>query len=238
MLVSPKLNLLTSSRNPLQVIETSLANASRHGNLIYDFLTLRKQVFVDTLNWKIPHDQMVEMDQYDTPMAKYILVLQNGQVVGGTRLLPVPTSADTHAYMIGDALERRTLILPDSYPSNIKLGQPAWEGTRLVISRRLLKNQSKRSQCLGLILSGIQKVLHANHSTSLVTISSTTMPKLLHRYGLFPKQIHIPFTCTDDIREYAIFAIEFPKMVKLGRLTPKKLLRARPKNTAAVELNV
>ena len=41
----------------------------RHGPAFWDFLRLRKQVFVDQLKWDIPHNETIEMDQYDTPVA-------------------------------------------------------------------------------------------------------------------------------------------------------------------------
>jgi acyl homoserine lactone synthase len=220
----------------LQVIETSLTDAIKYGNAIYDFFALRKQVFVDALNWQIPHNDMVEMDQYDTIKAKYILTMYKGQVVGGTRLLPVNAENGDYTYMIGDALQRKTSILPATFPSCIGINNKAWEGTRLVISKRLLKSRKLRMECLRLILSGIQKVLHDNQSTSLVTISAVNMAKLLHRYGLFPEQLDRPFICTDDGREYAIFNTEFPSSSEKEMPMLGALQSANPTNVPVGEL--
>ena len=69
----------------MENIRFDFSNFHRHGTAFYDFLALRKQVFVDDLGWDIPHDENVEMDQYDTPIAQYSLVLKDGKVVGGAR---------------------------------------------------------------------------------------------------------------------------------------------------------
>ena len=57
----------------------------RHGSAFHEYLRLRKSFFVDELHWDIPHNDDVEMDQYDNPCAHYSLVLRNGRVVGGAR---------------------------------------------------------------------------------------------------------------------------------------------------------
>ena len=53
----------------MENIRFDFSNFHRHGTAFYDFLALRKQVFVDDLGWDIPHDENVEMDQYDTPVS-------------------------------------------------------------------------------------------------------------------------------------------------------------------------
>ena len=55
----------------------------RHGSAFHEYLRLRKSFFVDALGWDIPHNDDVEMDQYDNPCAHYSLVLRRGKVVGG-----------------------------------------------------------------------------------------------------------------------------------------------------------
>lgn len=43
----------------------------RHGSAYLQYLRLRKRFFVDQLNWDIPHNDEVEIDQYDNPCAYY-----------------------------------------------------------------------------------------------------------------------------------------------------------------------
>jgi len=49
-----------------------LSNVHQHGSSFYDYLALRKQFFVDTLKWQIPHNADVEMDQYDNLIVEFV----------------------------------------------------------------------------------------------------------------------------------------------------------------------
>ena len=72
----------------MQNVTFDLSRLHQHGPAFYEYLRLRKHLFVDTLGWDLPHNDEVEMDQYDNPNAHYSLVLKNGQVVGGARTMP------------------------------------------------------------------------------------------------------------------------------------------------------
>lgn len=191
-------------------------------------------MFVETLNWQVPHDLMVEMDQYDLPEAKYVIVVLGNHVVGGTRLLPGAANALNSSTMIGEALQRQTSILPEHFPNFISFSHNAWEGTRLVLSKEHLGTQALRKECLGSILFGVQRILHRNDATALVTISAVKMEKLLWRYGLYPKQLSDAFVCEDDGRSYQIFETEFPQSC----LTSKQRKTERPSTALKTDLRV
>ena len=76
----------------------------RHGSAFHEYLRLRKSFFVNELGWDIPHNDDVEMDQYDNPCAHYSLVQRNGKVVGGARIMPTTAAWGRHTYMLRDAL--------------------------------------------------------------------------------------------------------------------------------------
>ena len=86
-------------------ITFDLSNLHRYGSAFYEYLQLRKQYFVDTLHWDIPHNDAVEMDQYDNPTAFYSLVIDQGKVVGGARAMPTTAQWGSHSYMLRDAAE-------------------------------------------------------------------------------------------------------------------------------------
>ena len=71
----------------MENIRFDFSDFHQHGRAFYEFLQLRKKVFVDAMKWDVPHNAAVEMDQYDTPVAHYSLVLKHGQVVGGARAM-------------------------------------------------------------------------------------------------------------------------------------------------------
>ena len=76
----------------MENITFDLSCLHRYGPAFYDYLRLRKHFFVDMLGWDIPHNDSVEMDQYDNPLAFYSLVLRDGQVIGGARTMPTTSS--------------------------------------------------------------------------------------------------------------------------------------------------
>ena len=76
----------------MENVTFNLASLHVHGDAFFQFLGLRKRFFVDQLGWDIPHDDDVEMDQYDNPKAHYSLVLRDGEVIGGARAMATSSS--------------------------------------------------------------------------------------------------------------------------------------------------
>ena len=60
----------------MEIITFNLLDQHLHGYAFHEYLKLRKTFFVDELGWDIPHNDDVEMDQYDNPCAHYSLVLK------------------------------------------------------------------------------------------------------------------------------------------------------------------
>ncbi|MCW1430392.1 acyl-homoserine-lactone synthase [Novosphingobium sp. JCM 18896] len=84
----------------------------------------RKQVFVDTLNWDIPHDGVQEADQYDNDLADYLILrdVASGDHLGSVRLLPT-----TGSHMLAD-------VFPFLCEGTLPRGPSVREITRLVVS--------------------------------------------------------------------------------------------------------
>jgi N-acyl-L-homoserine lactone synthetase len=79
---------------------------------LFRILALRKRFFVDQLGWDIPHDDQVEMDQYDNPKAYYSLVLRDGKVIGGMRAMATTAQWGAHTYMLRDAVDGKLIGIP------------------------------------------------------------------------------------------------------------------------------
>lgn len=45
------------------------------------------------------------MDQYDNPQAYYSVILGDGEVIGGARVMPTTAKWGNHTYMLLDALK-------------------------------------------------------------------------------------------------------------------------------------
>ena len=178
----------------------------RHGTAFWEFLALRKQIFVDQLHWDIPHNAEVEMDQYDTPVAQYSLVLKDGHVVGGARAMPTTAVWGTHTYMLRDALSGKLPHIPPHVMS-VDIATPnVWECTRLVISDKLT-TQAERSACLELIVDGLVETARAQGAEELICLSSLALMRALRLLGYGVSQLGPSYRNGEDGRAYAVLAM-------------------------------
>ncbi len=174
----------------------------RHGLAFYDYLRLRKGFFVDDLGWDIPHNDDVEMDQYDNPCAHYCLVMHNGAVVGGARAMSTSATWGQHTYMLRDALRGSLEQIPaEVMPYDIATDD-VWEGSRLVISDDLTK-QAERSECLALIFTGLAEITNRHGGLELVGLTRPPLVRALRQLGFAASRLGKPYV-SDDGRQYAV----------------------------------
>lgn len=185
----------------------NLAGMHRYGAAFYDYLRLRKRFFVDQLGWDLPHDNDVEMDQYDNPRAWYSLVLNGaGEIVGGARAMPTSTRWGAHTYMLGDAkLGKLGSIPPNVMPSQLASSK-VWECTRLVMSDGLCK-QADRSECLSLIVGGLVELASREGATELISLSPVTLMRALRQLGFAAERRGESYHNDGDGRQYAVLAM-------------------------------
>jgi acyl homoserine lactone synthase len=110
----------------------------RHGTAFSQYLTIRKRFFVDVLGWDIPHNDTVEMDQYDNPCSHNALPIQGSSAIGGARIMPTTAAWGQHKYMIRDAFLGRIEIPRSVVPEEIAT-QTVWDCTRVVISEEITR---------------------------------------------------------------------------------------------------
>lgn len=206
-------------------IHCNFSDFHRHGTAFYDFLALRKLVFVDQLGWDVPHNADVEMDQYDTPLAQYSLVLKQGRVVGGARAMATTAVWGAHTYMLRDAYSGKLPHIPPHVMS-VEIASPkVWECTRLVIADRLT-TAVERSQCLRLIVDGLIEITQAQGGNELICLSSLALMRTLRQLGYEVTQLGDTYRNGEDGRLYAVLrmpaeyphcaAIPFPKTQQTG----------------------
>jgi N-acyl-L-homoserine lactone synthetase len=154
----------------MENITFNLSTLHLHGSAFYDFLRLRKRFFVDTLGWHIPHDDFVEMDQYDNPKAWYSLVLRDGEVIGGARAMATTATWGGHSYMLRDAVQGKLIDIPPEVLGEDIVSADIWECTRLVMSETV-ETQAERSACLTMIVQGLINVAADQGATQLMSLS-------------------------------------------------------------------
>ena len=202
----------------------NLSNLYQHGSAFWDFLALRKRHFVDELGWDIPHDDEVEMDQYDNPTAHYSVVLRDGVVVGGARTMATSAEWGSHRYMLKDALDGKLGdIPPDVMPRNIQM-KSVWECTRLVISDDV-RTHAERNECLSLIVQGLAEVAARNGADRMISLSPLALTRALRQLGYDCERIGAPYLNDGDGRRYAVLAMP---TAKTRTFTPKATHRPNP----------
>lgn len=178
----------------------------RHGEAFHEYLRLRKLFFVDELGWEIPHNDDVEMDQYDNPCAHYALVLRRGKVVGGARAMATTAAWGQHTYMLRDALRGCLDQIPAKVmPSDIA-SSDVWEGSRLVISDSLT-GQSERAQCLSLIFDGMVDIANSHGGIELVGLTRPPLVRALRQLGFAASMLGEAYQSESDGRKYAVLTM-------------------------------
>jgi acyl-homoserine lactone synthase len=79
---------IPASEPSLQALVVDHTNAARHGKQLDDFHYQRHRIYAEKLDWVHATPSRREFDAFDTEDAVYILVLRNGELVAGSRLVP------------------------------------------------------------------------------------------------------------------------------------------------------
>lgn len=187
----------------MENVTFDLSSLHKHGTAFYDYLALRKHFFVDTLGWDIPHNDTVEMDQYDNPLAHYSLVLRDGKVIGGARAMPTTSSWGEYTYMLKDAVQGKLTDIPEQVMQSEIDTPKVWECTRLVMSDEV-KSHAERSQCLSLIVDGLVITARRAGGSELMSLSPLSLMRALRQLGYSASRVGEPYYNPGDGRKYAV----------------------------------
>lgn len=194
----------------------SLATAHQHGHAFYDYLALRKRYFVDTLGWDVPHDDTVEMDQYDTPQAHYSVVIENDKVIAGGRVLPTTHRWGADGYMLGDAKAGKLPGIPAEIVPDGFEGPEVWECTRLLLDEGL--KGARRMRCLDLVVEGIVATARNHGATCMVALSQVALIRAVRKLGYNPRQAGPAYMDPCSGRAHAVLTMEPWKQSDAGAI--------------------
>lgn len=197
-----------------------LSDMHLYGPAFYEFLELRKRFFVDTLAWDIPHNDHVEMDQYDNPTASYSVVTLDGHVVGGARIMRFSDKWGPHGCMLQDAVDGRIEGIPsDLLPRSHGFSNTS-ECTRLVLSDKITSPEDRKT-CLALVVEGLVELARTHGSTDLVTLTVPGFQRSLRGLGYAVEQVGEKYRNMHDGRHYAI--LKMPAVHAGAGSIPKQL---------------
>ena len=203
----------------MENITFNMAQLHLYGTAFYDFLKLRKRFFVDQLGWDIPHDDDVEMDQYDNPKARYSLVLRDGKVIGGGRAMATDVTWGSHTYMLRDAVAGKIIGIPEDIVPKIAVTPNVWECTRVVIADEVDAND--RAECLALIVDGLVDEAVSQGATEMMALSRPSLVRALRKIGYKAGFIGAPYTNCDDGRRYVAMSMPAVRIDRSEALSGK-----------------
>lgn len=112
----------------------------RHWDLVKGYFKLRKQIFVDRMEWPLHTADEMEFEQYDSFDTTYVVATDSfGEVVGGARLRRTDQHSGQgtlrYSYMIRDACLGLLPGLPENLCDELPpADEQVWELTRMVVN--------------------------------------------------------------------------------------------------------
>lgn len=103
----------------------------------------RKAVFVDQMKWPLPCEEGLEIDDYDSVDATYLLYFDNGELRASARMLPTD-----RPHLLGD-------IFADLCAEGVPAGPAIWESTRFCPCPEAAPKE--RRQLLGVMIAGMME---------------------------------------------------------------------------------
>lgn len=137
---------------------------ARYTGFLEQYFQLRKQVFVDDLEWDLRLHNGLEIDQYDREGAEYVLAIRDNKCVGGCRMASTDTEfqvdGNSYSYMLRDAKLGRLDGFPTSATYYIPVSSKVWELTRVISGKRPaeLRNLLRQAR-LRLLTKGVKECL-------------------------------------------------------------------------------
>lgn len=182
----------------------SFQNMHAYGDLLVNFLRARKRTFIDRLNWSLPETDGMEFDQYDTPLARWIVIHEFGEVIGGIRLTPTTARCGIYTYMLRDAQKG----LLDEIPSDVlffdaPVSKSIWEASRLFISDDVPSH--RRLQIQSIIMDTLSKTAMDLGASQVIGIVPAVWSRWLRRMDLGAVPVGPKFSIDGTISQAALF---------------------------------
>ncbi|MGY4304180.1 N-acyl-L-homoserine lactone synthetase [Bradyrhizobium sp. USDA 4369] len=141
----------------MRTLSISWETAHRHGEAWISHHRLRYRMFVERQRWAVPHYQNMEYDEFDTPAATYILVVdEHDQALGTARLIPT-----TRPYMVES-------LWPNLVDGLLPHSERVWEASRFGCDRVL--SAGGRRRVIGQLIQACQEFGIANGVTSYLGV--------------------------------------------------------------------
>ncbi len=125
----------------------------------------------------------MEFDQYDTPLARFIVIHEYGEILAGIRLTPTTAKVGLHSYMIRDAQMGLLKDLPLDvlfFPAPVH--DQIWEASRLFVSQNV--QASRRAHVQSLLMTTMARTAREVGATQVIGIVPAVFRRWLQRIGM------------------------------------------------------
>ena len=167
----------------LQASVLSFRNLHLFGELFVSYLKVRHDVFVAQRGWDLPAVDGMEFDQYDTPLARFVVIHEHGEILAGIRLSPTTARVGLHSYMIRDAQMGLLKDLPDDvlfFPAPVS--DQVWEATRLFVTQKV--PSSRRGLVQTLLMTTMASAAREVGAKQVIGIVPAVFRRWLQRIGM------------------------------------------------------
>lgn len=169
----------------LQVRATALSfqNMHHYGDLLQNFLKVRHDVFISKKGWNLPEVDAMEFDQYDTPLARWIVIHAFGKIFAGIRITPTTARCGQHSYMLRDAQRGLLDDLPvDFLYEEAPVSDLIWEASRLFICEDVPAEQRMPIQTI--LMTTLATTARSVGATHVIGIVPAVFRRWLNRIGM------------------------------------------------------
>ncbi|SEF39161.1 acyl-homoserine-lactone synthase [Jhaorihella thermophila] len=192
-------------RGHLRASVLSFTNMHEYGELLVNYLRARHEVFIERLKWNVPETEGMEFDQYDTPMCRWAIVHEYGEVLAGVRMMPTTAKCGIYTYMLRDA--QRGLL--EGIPNDVLFFEApvenrVWEASRLFITDAVPAH--RRHVVQAMLMEQMSSIALQNGATHVIGIVPAVFSRWLRRLGLDAVPVGPRFQIDGTSSQAALFA--------------------------------
>lgn len=203
-LPAPSDGRYADTRGALRASVLSFTNMHEYGELLVNYLRARHEVFIERLKWNVPQTEGMEFDQYDTPMCRWAIVHEYGEVLAGVRMMPTTARCGVYSYMLRDAQKGLLEGIPtDVLFFDAPVEDRVWEASRLFITDSVPADRRHAVQAL--LMEQMSGIAQANRASHVIGIVPAVFSRWLRRLGLGAVPVGPRFSIDGTSSQAALF---------------------------------
>jgi acyl-homoserine lactone synthase len=156
-------------------------NAARYGQALQDYFQLRHLIYVEERGWEdLRRPDGLERDQFDTDAAVHLIAMEDTEVVGGSRMIPMSEPT----------------LLSEVFPHLVQRGElprdpAAIEWTRMFVAPAHRTGHRERSVA-GALFCAVMEYCLAIGATSVGGVMETFWLPRWQRFGWTTRMLGLP----------------------------------------------